>query len=54
MPRTLIEGECQLAIPRQWSSYIIASTVKKILNANEPQMLDELFLIKENLMNLIS
>jgi len=41
LPRTTIDNECQRATPRQWSAYISASTVIKILNTKEPKILVE-------------
>jgi len=39
--RPNIDTQCCRATPRQWSSYITASTVIKILKTREPSVLDE-------------
>jgi len=41
LPRATIDNECQRATPRQWSAYINAPIVIKILNTKEPKMLVE-------------
>jgi len=41
LPRATIDNKCKRSTSRQWSAFINASTVIKILNLKEPKMLVE-------------